>query len=288
MIEPNGNSRRLVFRTSQEYFAVPLESVLEVIGRTSVCEPTSANPFVQVRSQAIPCLPTPWPVTGSTSVVYGTSKGIGALVVDAVCGIFRAHDCKFHPAPLSLGKAELMRLVHVLEIEALGVRACELNFEVIIDQLKPEFEGLKELALQTRTEQVSNIKSSQMVIEIQLESDSVALQVMDVERIIPYREPSPIAGLPDFALGLINVEGSIIPLLDLQRRLKIPNGKPGTRIVVVTAQGSKWGLSVPKISNLTNLSGSREADLSHELGDYFSRPGQASLLLLQPDKLVQF
>ncbi len=281
-------ARRLVFRNGEEFFALPLDYVLEVVGRTPYQKVKDGLPFVQIRSQDIPCLPAPCEITGMTSVVLQTQRGIGALVVNAVTGIFRSSDCKFHLPPLSLSSEELARVVQVLEIDDGRIRATELNIEKMIEQLAPDFLGVAELNSQGRGNDNMATTRSQMLLEIPMDQSSVALAVSDVERIIPYRNPTPISGLPDFALGLINVEGSIIPLLDLQKRLFTPTEKANTRIVVIRALGTKWGLGVPRISNMIHSKFDDSKTLEHPFGKTLGRSGLPSLTLLDPSLVVNF
>lgn len=55
-----------------------------------------------------------------------------------------------------------------------------------------------------------------------LDASRIALPLVRVERVIQAIEPSHLPGAPDIVLGVLNLQGRVIPLVDLRRRLGLP------------------------------------------------------------------
>lgn len=283
-------TRRLVFRVGSDYYALLLEPVLEIIGRTPAIKEEDGRHYVQVRQDKIPCFELSWPHTSTTSIICKTEKGVGALFVDEVCGIFRKKDYIFHASPLSLSSENLQSFVGVLEIETLKIKAYELNLENFLKLSDPDFTGPNEMQVQRKSLENNNFQKLQTVIEIPFaKNKSAVLSVSCVEKIIRFRMPSPISGLPEFATGLINVEGTIVPLIDLQLRLdgQISN-KESARIIVFSVQNTKWGFSVSRISNLRQIPLIENNSDPHPFGALVKSSLDEELLLLEPKVLVNF
>ena len=60
------------------------------------------------------------------------------------------------------------------------------------------------------------------VLTFMVESVECGIDAADVREICLYQEPSAIAGLPGSLCGIINLRGSIIPVLDMRRALQLP------------------------------------------------------------------
>ncbi len=78
-----------------------------------------------------------------------------------------------------------------------------------------------------------------------------------IERVVEIIRPQrvfSIPGLPDFLSGVMNVRGSVIPLIDLRRRFgSVPSGKK-ERIIVTRFGREKIGFLVDEIREILALS----------------------------------
>lgn len=79
-----------------------------------------------------------------------------------------------------------------------------------------------------------------------------AFPVQAVEEILPLVEPTPMPTWPENALGVINVRGELLPLLDVAPILGRPPSVLHTsdRIVVVAAFGRRWGVLVEGVADV--------------------------------------
>ena len=96
--------------------------------------------------------------------------------------------------------------------------------------------------------------SIQMVI-FKLNTEEFAVEVASVEAIIKLQAITKVPHAPDFVMGVTNLRGNIVPVIDLKKRLNLPESKTGeeTRIVVALLQESKVGMIVDAVSQVTEI-----------------------------------
>jgi purine-binding chemotaxis protein CheW len=93
------------------------------------------------------------------------------------------------------------------------------------------------------------------VVTFRLEEDHFAADVHAVERVLRYRRPTPIPGLPDWLDGVVEYEARAVPVIDLRQRFGLPRVEPRseTRILVI-AVGSEWvGAVVDAVLDVVRL-----------------------------------
>lgn len=82
-----------------------------------------------------------------------------------------------------------------------------------------------------------------------------ALDIAHVEEVIPLPEITPVAKLPSFFRGMINLRGAAVCIMDLRTRLGL-DAKPDTLetdIIVVKIADTLIGLIVDKVMNVTEI-----------------------------------
>lgn len=72
-----------------------------------------------------------------------------------------------------------------------------------------------------------------------------ALHLRTVERVLPMAEVSPLPKAPPITLGVINFHGTVIPILDIQRRFGFPPRDYGLTAHLLVARTSRRMLAVP-------------------------------------------
>jgi purine-binding chemotaxis protein CheW len=82
-----------------------------------------------------------------------------------------------------------------------------------------------------------------------LDGRGYALPLHEVERVLPMVEISPLPEAPAIALGVINLQGDIIPVLDLRRRLGLPAREydPSTQLLVAKSVHRTLALPVDEV-----------------------------------------
>src|SRR6202048_228190 len=76
------------------------------------------------------------------------------------------------------------------------------------------------------------------VIEVVLADEKDAVESFYVREVCPFKEYTPIPGTPAFVLGIINVRGEIISVVDLKKFFGLPEkGLPDLRKVILISDG---------------------------------------------------
>jgi purine-binding chemotaxis protein CheW len=94
-----------------------------------------------------------------------------------------------------------------------------------------------------------------------------AADIVDIERIIAYQAPARIPEAPEFIDGIINHEGTIIPVMSLPRRFNLENDDSCSReskIILSIFEGNKIGIVVDSVLEVKTIS-ENELDETPEL-----------------------
>lgn len=94
------------------------------------------------------------------------------------------------------------------------------------------------------------------VLIFSINGEFYATDIMEVERILGYEEPTALPDSPDFIEGVINYEGSILPVISLARKFKLSQGdkKDESKIIVTKQAGDKIGIIVDVVSEVRDVS----------------------------------
>lgn len=101
------------------------------------------------------------------------------------------------------------------------------------------------------------------MISFSIGSERFGVDILVVQEIIMMSTITEIPNAPDFVEGVINLRGSIIPVLDLRKRLRLrhqprPEGYKGTsRILVVEIDGNVTGFIVDAVAKVITVPGSK-------------------------------
>jgi len=89
------------------------------------------------------------------------------------------------------------------------------------------------------------ISEEQLVI-FQLNDQQYALPIQETQEIIRMSNITRVPNTRHYVEGIINLRGSIVPVINLNKRLNLPAGEYGedTRIIVVENKGQKVGMIV--------------------------------------------
>lgn len=69
-----------------------------------------------------------------------------------------------------------------------------------------------------------------------LDGRRFALKLEAVERVIPSVEITPLPGAPDIVLGLIDIEGAVVPVVDIRARFRLPEREMGVEDRIIVAR----------------------------------------------------
>jgi purine-binding chemotaxis protein CheW len=97
---------------------------------------------------------------------------------------------------------------------------------------------------------------TQEYLTFTLGDEEYAIDILKVQEIRGYESPTSIANAPPFIKGVINLRGTIVPIVDL--RIKFHVGKaeytPFTVVIILNVKSRVVGIVVDSVSDVTLLS----------------------------------
>lgn len=105
----------------------------------------------------------------------------------------------------------------------------------------------------------SEIQTHSEWLSFSLDSVTYAIDILRVREIRTWEEMTRIPYAKAFVLGLINLRGAIVPIIDLRTRFGLPTRVPDKETIVLimsvqTKKGEKnMGIVVDQISDVVNL-----------------------------------
>ena len=73
-----------------------------------------------------------------------------------------------------------------------------------------------------------------------LDGRRYAVKLQAVERVVPAVEITPMPEGPDIVTGVINVQGQVIPVLNIRRKFRLHEREIDLNDNIVIVKGSKW------------------------------------------------
>jgi purine-binding chemotaxis protein CheW len=94
-----------------------------------------------------------------------------------------------------------------------------------------------------------------LVVVFALDGPRCALPLSTVERVVRAVEITPLPKAPDIVLGMINVQGRIIPVVDLRKRFRLPSREtsPDDRLIIARASQRLVALVVDSVAGVREL-----------------------------------
>jgi purine-binding chemotaxis protein CheW len=80
--------------------------------------------------------------------------------------------------------------------------------------------------MSTSAIQPGAFKAIRVIVVITLDAPRYALSADAVELVIPALEITPLPGAPDIVLGVINLHGAVLPVMDIRARFRLPQRPP--------------------------------------------------------------
>jgi len=93
------------------------------------------------------------------------------------------------------------------------------------------------------------------VVVFRVGGHEFAFNIYQVQRILRYERPAALPKAPPFLEGVLQIEGGVVPVIDLRKRFELPHAPlgPDTRIMVVEAGGSAVGAVVDAVTEVLRV-----------------------------------
>ena len=88
-----------------------------------------------------------------------------------------------------------------------------------------------------------------------LEDEVYGIDVMQVREVLRYTDISPVPGAPPYVLGIINLRGKVVAIIDTRSRFSLPPTEPddSSRILILEASDHVVGFLVDSVSEVAEL-----------------------------------
>jgi purine-binding chemotaxis protein CheW len=113
------------------------------------------------------------------------------------------------------------------------------------------------MADERRNETVDNDEVLQWVT-FKLDCETYGINVMQVQEVLRYSEIAPVPGAPLYVLGIINLRGNVVTVIDTRQRfgLNPADITDNTRIVIIEAEKQVIGILVDSVAEVVYLKAS--------------------------------
>ena len=93
-------------------------------------------------------------------------------------------------------------------------------------------------------------------VTFRLEDETYGINVMQVQEVLRYTEIAPVPGAPSYVLGIINLRGNVVTVIDTRLRfgLSAADTTDHTRIVVIEVENQVVGILVDAVAEVVYLS----------------------------------
>ena len=266
IVNPKSHTRVAIFKLADHEHAVDVRIVKKILKEPEISSVIEAPDFVEgvinMRDKAVPIvnmrkrlnLPQNDKMDASCVIVVEYRDHYVGILVDSVSELLTIPNDKIE---------EPTRLVTGIQVSFIkGVVYLEDRFLVLLD-LEAVFslnggESLKEQIenVPKTPEGLIHISDVQKIAAFELDDELYGACIEDVVEIMKMPPVMPLPNVEKFILGLINIRGDVLPVIDLkelfQLNKKIFDGE--TRIIVMHVEDFTVGLVVDRVWELLRLS----------------------------------
>jgi|TARA_R110000868_G_scaffold238246_4_gene492795 purine-binding chemotaxis protein CheW len=104
-------------------------------------------------------------------------------------------------------------------------------------------------------------------VTYKLGEETYGINVMQVQEVLRYTEIAPVPGAPDYVLGIINLRGNVVTVIDTRSRFGLPSSEisDNSRIVIIESDDQVVGIMVDSVAEVVYLRSS-EIDSAPNVG----------------------
>jgi len=97
-------------------------------------------------------------------------------------------------------------------------------------------------------------------VTFRLDDETYGINVMQVQEVLRHSEIAPVPGAPSYVLGIINLRGNVVTVIDTRQRFGLPSAEitDNTRIVIIEADKQVVGILVDSVAEVVYL---RESEI---------------------------
>lgn len=106
------------------------------------------------------------------------------------------------------------------------------------------------------------------LVTFRLMDETYGINVMQVQEVLRISEIAPVPGAPGYVLGIINLRGNVVTVIDTRTRFGLPTGEldDASRIVIIESEQQVVGILVDSVAEVVELRQS-EIDTAPNIGN---------------------
>ncbi|MDY0250606.1 MAG: chemotaxis protein CheW [Pseudomonas sp.] len=92
-------------------------------------------------------------------------------------------------------------------------------------------------------------------VTFRLDNETYGVNVMQVQEVLRYTEIAPVPGAPSYVLGIINLRGNVVTVIDTRQRFGLAPAEVGdnTRVVIIEVDKQVIGILVDSVAEVVYL-----------------------------------
>jgi purine-binding chemotaxis protein CheW len=92
-------------------------------------------------------------------------------------------------------------------------------------------------------------------VTFRLDGETYGINVMQVQEVLRYTEIAAVPGAPSYVLGIINLRGNVVTVIDTRHRFNLQQGEvtDNTRIVIIETDRHVIGIMVDSVAEVVYL-----------------------------------
>ncbi|MDH5229330.1 MAG: chemotaxis protein CheW [Gammaproteobacteria bacterium] len=92
-------------------------------------------------------------------------------------------------------------------------------------------------------------------VTFQLAKETYGINVTQVREVLRFTEIAPVPGAPHYVLGIINLRGNVVTVIDTRNRFGLESKEidDSSRIVIIEVDGQEVGILVDSVAEVVDL-----------------------------------
>jgi purine-binding chemotaxis protein CheW len=92
-------------------------------------------------------------------------------------------------------------------------------------------------------------------VTYRLGNETYGVNVMQVQEVLRYTDIAPVPGAPDYVLGIINLRGNVVTVIDTRQRFGLAPSEisENTRIIIIETEEQVIGILVDSVAEVVYL-----------------------------------
>jgi len=97
------------------------------------------------------------------------------------------------------------------------------------------------------------------LVTFRLKDETYGINVMQVQEVLRITEIAPVPGAPGYVLGIINLRGNVVTVIDTRTRFGLPTTEldDASRIVIIESEQQVVGILVDSVAEVVELRNSQ-------------------------------